>query len=174
MAYTAPSTASVGGAVTAALWNSDVRDNVADHETYVSGIRTGWQGFAPVLKQSTTTVSTSSSFARYIKIGKLVNVYFELVCSSNGVSGTSISLTLPVAAAYSLNAFTSIGSMSLYDASSTNVYPGLCVLDGTSAVRFTTTKSIALNSQQYLGFVDFTAALANGDYVAGSYMYEAA
>tara|TARA_R110000868_G_scaffold152306_2_gene376963 strand:+ start:74 stop:403 length:330 start_codon:yes stop_codon:yes gene_type:complete len=109
-----------------------------------------------------------------MRIGKLVHVYFELICSSNGVSGNSITITLPVAAFISVNAFLAIGTMSLYDGSTVQVYPGLCLQSGTDKVTFSTTRSVNSNSAQYLGVTDFTAALANGDYLSGAFTYESA
>jgi hypothetical protein len=91
MAWTTPSTASVGGAVTAALWNSDVRDNLnaespdgPDWISYTSTIGNGW------------TLGTGTISAKYIRRGSLIGVVIEFTVG-NGTKAAAIpTFTLPV------------------------------------------------------------------------------
>ncbi len=163
-----------GDVATAAAWNV-ITNDVIDHETYVAGIRTGYQAYTPTLTQS-GAVTKTVTVARYIQIGKLVTVYFELIVSgAGGVASNKILISLPVTAeATGVNQFTTVGQVTVYDASSGLVYPGLVIRNNTTTNAFTTTKTAVAVNSQYLGVTDFSAALATGDYVGGSFTYEAA
>lgn len=60
MAYTAPSTAATGGAVTAVLWNSDVRDNVADIQARVLAARAAQVNVVMGTDSTSTTIASTT------------------------------------------------------------------------------------------------------------------
>ncbi len=60
MAYTAPSTAATGGAITAALWNSDVRDNVADIQARVLAARAAQVNVVMGTDSTSTTIASTT------------------------------------------------------------------------------------------------------------------
>jgi hypothetical protein len=175
MAWTTPGTATAGEVLTASFWNTQVRDNLNDIDTYVDPIRDGFIDYTPALVQS-ATVTKSITYARYLKINKLVFVNFEMVVSAGtaGTAGNRITVALPATAVSYSNVFTSVGSGSIYNASNAAVYPGLLIINTTTTVTFTTTATVQTNGNQYLGISDFTEGLAAGDYVSGSFCYQAA
>jgi hypothetical protein len=133
----------------------------------------GFLSYTPTLTQS-VAVSKTITYARYFQFNKLVFVNFQLVVTSAGTASNQIKVSLPVTAASYDNIFTGVGTGSLYDASSAQVFPAMLVMFGLSDVSLTTTLSVRNNGTQYLGISDFTAALNNGDYIAGSLCYQAA
>ena len=94
MTWTAPSTASVGGAVTAALWNSDVRDNMTELAPFFAA----WTSYTPVIKQGVTLTKTVT-YAKYVQIGKIVWGNIRLGITSAGTAGQQIRVELPTAMA---------------------------------------------------------------------------
>jgi hypothetical protein len=175
MAWTTPGTAVAGDVLTAAFWNSNVRDNLNDVDTYVDPIRDGFLNYTPTLVQA-ATVTKSVTYARYLKINKLVFVNFEMVAQAGtaGTAGNAITISLPATAVSYSNIFTGIGNGSIYDASTFLVYPAIITMASTTTATFQTTNSVVSNGLQYLGITDFTAGLATGDYISGSFCYQAA
>lgn len=175
MAWTTPGTATAGNVLTAAFWNTNVRDNLNDLDTYVDPIRDGYLTYSPALVQS-TTVTKSITYASYLKINKLVFVHFEFVVTAGtaGTAGNRITVALPATAVSYSNVFTGVGTGSIYNASNTVVYPAIIIMASTSTVTFATSATTQVNGNQYLGISDFTEGLANGDYVSGSFCYQAA
>jgi len=153
------------------LYNTYVKDNIIDHETYVSQIRSGFNtsSWTPTLTQGVNVTKTVTS-ARYIQIGKIVIGSFFLIVTGAGTASNTIVMSLPVTAATN----GSRGTMTLYDSSSLNVYPGIFFVSTSTTAQFSTTQTAQLNSQQYLGYANFTAGLAVSDQIEGSFIYEAA
>jgi hypothetical protein len=89
MAFTTPGTAVAGDVLTAAFWNSNVRDNLNE----VAPFFATWTTFTP--SWSSLTVGNGTNTGRYLKVGSLVsfNVIFTLG-STSSISG-DVSLTLP-------------------------------------------------------------------------------
>lgn len=171
MAYTAPTAVSAGDALTASLYNTYVKDNIIDHEIYVSQIRSGFitGSWTPTLTQGVTVAKTVNS-ARYIQIGKIVIASYAMTVTGSGTAANTIVMGLPVTAATN----GSRGTCTLYDASSLNMYPGIFYISSSTTAQFQTTQTAQLNSQQYLGYANFSAGLANADQLEGSFTYEAA
>jgi hypothetical protein len=134
-----------------------------------------WTSYTPTLTQS-GNVPKNVTAARYLQVGKTVTVMFELIISgAGGTGGNRIEMGLPIAARNgSLNVFTGVGSATVYRAANVTVYPAVVLIMGTSTVAFASTRSNVANGTQYLGITDMTVALANGDYIGGSFTYEAA
>jgi hypothetical protein len=168
MAYVTPGTVAAGDVATAAAWNVVVGD-IVDHETYVANLRTGFIDYTPTLTQGATVTKTGTS--RYMVVNKLVTVYVALSITSTGTATNRIVITLPVTAkaAQAIS-----GSGTLYDASSFIQYPAIADVVSTTTVALVSTKSNTTNGSQFLGQVDFTAALASGDFIGFGFTYEAA
>jgi hypothetical protein len=131
-----------------------------------------WSTWTPTLVQGVTVTATVTA-ARYMKIGKMITGQVLLVATSTGTANTNIKVTLP-SAALTGNSFVITGGATIYDASTTLVYPGFsAVVDGTY-FQLPTSMGISANGGQYLGNTTFTAALASGDYVAFGFTYEVA
>ena len=129
----------------------------------------GYTTYTPTLTQLGAVPKTTKAY--YIQVGKFVHGYFELIVSgAGGTAGNRIEVTLPVAIRSGFNAFTNIGCSTVYDASTGNVYPGFINMGGA----LTLSLNAYANGTQYIGINSFGAALANGDYVGGSFTYEAA
>lgn len=132
-----------------------------------------WTAYTPVLKQSNTVTATVSS-ARYMKIGKLVTVQAGLSITGTGTAANRITISLPVTSLRN-NVLGPIGTATLYDASSFNVYPALVATDDSgTTVTMTITQAITTNGSQYVGVTGFTAALASGDFLEFQATYEVA
>lgn len=168
MAYVTPGTVAAGDVATAAAWNVLTND-VIDHEIYVANLRTGFIDYTPTLTQSGTVTKTGTS--RYMIVNKLVTVNLALNITSTGTASNRIVITLPVTAKAALAIS---GSGTLYDASTFIQYPAIPDVFSTTQVALQSSKSSATNGSQFLGQVDFTAALASGDYIGFGFTYEAA
>jgi hypothetical protein len=132
------------------------------------------ESYAPTLTQN-NTVSATVSYAKYQQINKLVRVEFQLIVTGTGTAGNKITLSLPIAAFNNnTNVFSVVGGANFYDASSTVVYPAFVIMWGTTAVSFVNSSNTVANSTQYVGNSQFTAAITTNDYIAGSFIYEAA
>ena len=140
----------------------------------LNGIGEAGISYTPTLTQS-NAVAKTVTYAKYQQVNKIVHVEFQMIVSGTGTAGNKIEISLPITPfSNGANVFTGVGNGNIFDASSTNVYPGLIVLFGTTSVTFTNTSNIYVNGLQYLGINQFTAALAAGDFVAGSFTYQAA
>ena len=131
-----------------------------------------WSTWTPTLVQGVTVTATVAA-ARYMKIGKMITGQVLLVATSTGTANNNIKVTLPFAALTG-NSFVITGGATVYDASTTLVYPGFsAVVDGTY-FQLPVSSAIVANGGQYLGNNQFTLALASGDYVAFGFTYEVA
>ena len=142
---------------------------IIDLEDALATLETGaWQSWTPNLTQSGSVAATNFR-SRYAQFGKLVVFSTSLNVTASGTAGQQIRVSLPVTAATS---GMPIGSAVFFDASGTAFYPALTFLASTSAVSmFHATTS---GSAQILGQAVFTAAIASGDTINISGMYEAA
>lgn len=149
-----------------AAWGLQVNDNfdaIYDDVLAKLGV---WTSYTPSLQQG-GNVSKTVTYARYIKLGRLVVAEVYLAVTGSGSSSTAIEVGLPVTAATS---GIPVGSFYLYDAAPTPVNRiGAAVLVNTGEV------SGALDNQAgYMGAAGFTAALASGDSILMHVTYEAA
>jgi hypothetical protein len=132
----------------------------------------GYSSWTPTIGQgATTNITKSSTKAFYMQVGKFVHGYFEVIISGTGTAGNRVNVSLPVNAKSSgFNVFTPIGACNIYNASNVTVYPGFILFSGDLIV----SQNSYTNGSQYLGINNFGEALANGDYIGGSFTYEAA
>lgn len=124
-----------------------------------------WTSYTPSLQQG-GNVSKTVTYARYIKLGRLVIAEIYLQVTGSGSSSTAIEVGLPVTAAQSI---VSTGTFRVYDASVPTNRTGIAVLANTGEV-----SGLMDNVTDYMGAAGFTAALASGDSVIVNVTYEAA
>lgn len=124
--------------------------------------------YTPTLTQSAAVAKTSSS--RYCEIGKLVMVWVRLDVTATGTASNTITVSLPVTAAWSNK---SVGHGLFFDSSGSDSFPLRVSMASTTAVLFTTTlddgTGVSLGA-----FAPFAGALGSGDVLTFFAMYEAA
>ena len=89
MAWTTPGTATAGEVLTAAFWNTQVRDNMTELAPFFAA----WTSYTPTLTNTTASITA----AKYLKIGNVVSFYVILTCTGAQVTGL-IGIGLPFAA----------------------------------------------------------------------------
>lgn len=167
MGWTTPRTWVDGEVETASILNAHIRDNL---NAVVPNGPDAWTSYTPTLTQS-GAVTKTVTYAKYMKVGRLVVVNLLLSCTGSGTAGNAVKIGLPVAAAVS--SAVPIGTGYINDSSANLIYYGLA--DFASS----TTEVQLLVIQQgsaaaVLGAGSFTAALATGDGVGLYVMYESA
>jgi len=164
MAYTTPRTWVTGEVVTAALLNTHLRDNL--NAAFPVGVD-AWTSYTPTLTQS-VTVTKTVTYAKYMKIGRMVTVRVDLAVTSAGTANNAIKIGLPVTAATSGNHVV-IGNAWVFDASvpllSVGVARGLTTTETDLLMNGTVGVPIGVNPN---------FALASGDEVAMCVTYESA
>ena len=165
MAWTTPRTWVTGELVTAALMNTHLKDNL---NAIVPVGPDGWTSYTPTLTQS-ATVTKTVTYAKYMKVGRLVTVNLQLACTSSGTAANAVVVGLPLAAAATASGVWGTGVV--FDASANLNYGGIAAPQSTTTFALLPTSA---DSNNYLGAAVFTAALASGDIVLASLHYEAA
>jgi microcystin-dependent protein len=162
--YTRNSSATGAGATT----------DLTAHLSGIDNLFGTWTSYTPTLTQLGTVPITSS--ARYLQLGKLIFVAFNIVITGSGGTGNNpIKISVPITARTTgLNVFTGIGTTNVYRAANVTVYPGMIVAFDGNTVALTTTQTAVTNGSQYLGMSNFGVALATNDQIGGSFIYEAA
>ena len=129
--------------------------------------------WTPIIKQNATsialTVNSGATFANYTQVGKLTHAQFFVSMTGTGSANLYVTGNLPVTANKSNYM---VGVANLYDSSSGLVYSAeIFLLGTTSFVLVGTSSNLAY---LYLGDSGsaFTAALASGDQIYGSFTYE--
>jgi hypothetical protein len=162
MAWTTPRTWVTGELVTAALLNAHIKDNLnAAFPVAVDA----WTSYTPTLAQGATgNISKTVTYAKYMKVGRMVTVNILLAVTGTGTASNFVSVSLPFTAAQAGNLIAGAGWIS---ASSVN-YTGAAAINST-----TTAAIIDDGGGSFLGSSGFTAALASGNTVSLSLTYEA-
>lgn len=127
-----------------------------------------WTAFTPALLQGATPVTATVTYAKYQRIGRLINAQITLAVTGTGVAANTVLVALPVAAAAPNN--TLIGSGEVIDASAGLAYRGLAKISGSNCFLIPTDSQV----NNTIGATDFTAALASGDNISVNLTYEAA
>lgn len=162
MAWTSPRTWVAGELVTAALLNAHLRDNL---NAVVPNGPDGWSSYTPTLTQS-GAVTKTVTYAKYMKVGRLVVANVLLAVTGAGTAGVKIQVSLPVTPAFSASNAV-MGSFWLVDASASTNYSGAAVVEPGALVI-----GIPNAAAAGLGQASMTAALASGDTVGMSVSYE--
>ena len=92
MAFTTPGTAVAGDVLTAAFWNSNVRDNLNEAAPLFSG----WTTYTPTITSASGVIFVITvNDARYLKVGKLVVISFNISVPSAGTAGGAMLIPYP-------------------------------------------------------------------------------
>ena len=105
MAWTTPGTATAGEVLTAAFWNTNVRDNL--NEQFPIGATV--TNFVPTLSGG-WLLGNATYTAKYWQVGKMVSFFLLLTVGSTTTKGTSLYVAAPVTAAAS-DAFNGVVAM---------------------------------------------------------------
>jgi len=137
----------------------------SDLNTYASHEGGAWTAFTPVITQS-GGVTCTVTYGKYARAGRLITFNFYLTVTGSGTSSNPVTVSLPVTAA-ATNGVNGAGW--IYDESVTTRYSGVWTGSSTSVVALVHDASGA----NTWGNAP-TTALASGDLVVGSIIYEAA
>lgn len=127
-----------------------------------------WTAWTPTLTQS-GAVTKTVNYAHFVQLGKLVIAQCDLTVTGTGTGANNVIVGLPVTAVGAVQR--TIGMGYVYDSSATLIYTATIEFSSTSTAAFRATSSTV---NGFLGASTFTAALAVGDLVSVSVMYEAA
>ena len=159
MAWTSPRTWAPGEDLTAANFNTHVRDNL-------KAIGDAWTSYTPTLSQgASSNIAKTVNYAKYVAAGKLIVVSVKVSATAAGTAGSAIKLTLPVTAAT-----TDFLGQGMYFDSGTATYPAVAFVDTTTTVALYRSDAIPTN---YIG-ADPNFAVASGDVYRFHLTYEAA
>lgn len=127
----------------------------------------GWTSYTPTWTQS-ATISKTVVRAAYMKIGRLVVVNVSLLATSAGTANNAMVVSLPVTAS---GAHQPIGA-AFFNDNGTALYTGSAYGASTTTVQFLNGGSASAFWGQTGG--GFTAAIASGDNIAFTAIYESA
>lgn len=135
------------------------------------GASSGWTSFTPTLTQS-SAVTKTVTYAKYEKIGRFVAMVVRLDVTGTGTANSAVTVSPPFTAAAANDI--PLGTGYIYDASSGSPFaPAIVSFSTTTALHFIDTTASA---SVYLGQTGtiFSSALASGDVISISALYEAA
>lgn len=141
--------------------------------TYLAHTGGAWNTWTPAVVQSGSVTSTVAS-AAYIRVGRFIYCEAVLNITGAGTGTNSITVSLPVtgAARYGSSSYAA-GTGFVIDTSATSQYAAIMQINSTTTAYFAPATGTAVNGA--LGASSpMTAALANGDFLKFSLMYEAA
>jgi hypothetical protein len=134
MAWTTPGTATAGEVLTAAFWNTNVRDNL----DVLAPLSAAWTTYTPTF--TNLTIGNGSRSAAYIQVGKTVIYAGRLDWgSTTSATASDTFVSIPVAPTQAM-AERSRGSVYIVD-SGTRGYVGVCYLPNTTTMGFSHTES---------------------------------
>lgn len=91
---TTPTTATAGAAITAALWNSDVRD--------LGNAFGAWTSYTPTVGGTGWAIGNGTATGAYCRVGDLIHFRASVTWGSSSTFGSAaLTLTVPVTAAAS-------------------------------------------------------------------------
>lgn len=163
MTWSTPRTWAAGEKPTAAELNQEIRD---DLNAIVPIGPNGWTAYTPTLTQS-STVTKTVTYAKYMKVGRMVHVTALLTVTGSGAANNAILVGLPfTAAASGLVA----GTFRVNNSSGPNDFVGGCYFSSTTVVAGMTN-----NNSHLLGAASsaFASGLGAGDLVCIDLTYEA-
>lgn len=92
MPWTTPGTATAGDVLTAAFWNTQVRDNMIE----LAPFSAAWTSYTPTF--SGVTVGNGTNSSAYVKVGKLVCFRASFTLGSTSAVTGQLGVTLPFTA----------------------------------------------------------------------------
>lgn len=163
MAWTTPGTATAGEVLTAAFWNTQVRDNFVELATLADGA--AWRTWTPATR-SGVTIGNGTEVGRYAKAGRFVAIsYIFTLGSTSAITGDFV-LQLPFNNARQQNV------SALCTDFATNDYPGISIIANNNVyVRTINTAGTYASSGNLSATVPFT--WGTSDYITITGVYEA-
>jgi hypothetical protein len=153
----------------ATQWTAGLTDNTALPAATLNRIGAAWESYTPTIAQGATLTKTVG-YAKYTQVNKLVICHVTCTITSAGTPGSTLNVTLPIAAAYTdAPYFGCNGSATFYDASTATPYVLGIHSGGSSYVTFV---GIAVGGNYFGAIPAITAA--NGDVISLIVSYEAA
>lgn len=131
-----------------------------------------WTAYTPTLKQNGAAINKTVTYSRHMKIGRTVIFQCYLAATAAGTANTMVTVTLPATGVTAYNGGPISGTFYVYDASAGSNYLGHVMI-----VNSATEVAGLIHAQSgYMGTATggFTAALASGDSILVSCIYEAA
>jgi hypothetical protein len=168
-------TAHTGGATTATILRAQEGTSAVAHNSGVAwqhgptafDLGTDWTSYTPTLTQS-ATVTKTMTYAKYVKVGRMVTVQGVLAVTGTGTASQPIIIGLPVTSASSLTSQT-IGTGYVLDVSAGAQYLAHAIFATATSIYLLPSTGTAGSA---LGSSVMTAALASGDTVAINVTYE--
>lgn len=158
--------------ITGAIWpaGSSVSTSLVASEA--------WTTYVPTITQS-GSVTNTVAYARYLKIGRQVTFQWLITIVGTGAASNAVAVSLPVPpfnTGGGAGERMIVGSAQIFDTSASSYYQGLAAINGAgvSQLIFYPTNAVAGVGTQFLGLSQFTAALASGDVLTGTVVYESA
>lgn len=126
-----------------------------------------WTSTTPAIDQgASTNIAKTVAYAKYARFGRLIVFSFSIQANAAGTAGSVATVALPVTAASTSGVW---GAGTILDLSTGTTHPG--TWQGNS----TTSASLAVADSALSGWgVAPNLALANGDFLNGTIIYEAA
>ena len=140
-----------------------------DINTYLTHEGGAWTTWTPTVQQG-AAVTVTVGHATYFRAGRLIIASYRLSVTSSGTAGQGVGVSLPANAARTSGP---IGSGGVFDSSANLVYAGIAELNAVNNQLVFTATGVGV-SPSPLGVAGFTAAVASGDVISGTLMYEAA
>lgn len=157
-----------GDVVTAALLDTHLRDNMDYLQQEFVAKLGQWTSYTPAFTQS-AVISKTVSYARSIKIGRMVIGNIVLGATSAGVANNPIIVVAPYTAA-SASGIT-CGAGTFFDASTSTRFAVSVLLATNANFQFVHGANTAFMGQTSGGF---TGAIASGDSISFQFSYESA
>jgi len=140
----------------------------SDLNTYCAGEGGAWTAWTPVVDQgASTNITKTINYSNYARYGRLIIWNFRVTMGAAGTANAGVTLTVPVTAA--TGALMGGGNGALFDTSENDLYSGSWISAGTTTVSLVGDWAENLTWGQAPNL-----ALATGDVLSGSIMYEAA
>jgi hypothetical protein len=131
--------------------------------TYALGEGNAWTSWTPTVTQS-GSVTVTNTRSRYARYGRTIIATFNLAVTGTGTTANAIVVSLPVTAAASGSG----GGAGKISDTGTAVYVGYWELASTTTVQ------LVCHNETSAAGIDPAFALASGDGINGTIIYEAA
>jgi hypothetical protein len=153
--------------LTAAFWNTNVRDNSLE----LAPLFSAWTAWTPTIDQGANlNIAKTVTFGTYVRVGKLVLWHLSIAITGAGAAGSVLVFSYP-GGIQPRSGVANIGTGWFYDGSTLTSYNSQCMPSGLVAQRFGLQGDWSGNGAWGL---TPNLAVANGDFLQASGMYETA
>lgn len=150
--------------------HGDALNNPLRPNNQILPARGQWLAWTPTITQL-GVVTFTNNYSRYNRVGRRIECSFSLTVTGAGTGANNVIIGgLPATAASS---GVLCGTGEIADISAPQAFPSAVILASTTTAAFRAIAAIALTNP-LLGTSNFTAALAAGDLLNGTFVYEAA